>query len=379
MTQPAVQNIPGLITAAGTTVPAQPATAQPGGQQLPPGTVTPGAIPVPPQIVAPAPGVPALPQAGANTVSYVQVDPAVAAAYLAAQQAQPPATQPVAPVAPAPVAIPAPQPVLPTAVIPQAPAPVAVPGLNAPVAVPPVAPPVAPAPVVQPPAAPASVTEPDGLTDGEGKDYPEGKPLASMTDGERANYYKWYSRQHENRSRANKTEADQLRAELAQARNGQPAPAPAAQPQDLDARIAAAIQQGYQQAAAAAAITLVDAHVRAGLGTRLQPHQVEAVASNLNHTHFLGADGRSVDADKVAAFVNTVAPAPTPATPAVPAATASTAPATPGALPTSLQVPGQPVTGLPRPDLGQGTQPQASLDKYELGRQQARAFLAGNL
>lgn len=381
MTQPAVPNIPGLITAAGTTVPAQPATAQPGGQQLPPGTVTPGAIPAAPQIVAPATGVPALPQAGANTVSYVQVDPAVAAAYLAAQQAQPPAAQPVAPVAPAPVAAPAPHSVLPTAVIPQAPAPVAVPGLNVPVAVPP----VAPAPAAQPPAAPpaptapASATEPDGLTDGEGKDYPEGKPLADMTDGERANYYKWYSRQHENRSRANKTEADQLRAELAQARAGQPAQPPAAQPQDLDARIAAAIQEGYQQAAAAAAVTLVDAHVRAGLNTRLQPHQVEALAANLNHTHFLGADGRSVDADKVAAFVNTVAPAPTPATPAVPAATASTAPATPGALPTSLQVPGQPVTGLPRPDLGQGTQPQASLDKYELGRQQARAFLAGNL
>lgn len=380
MTQPAegTPHIPGLITAAGTTTPALPATAQPGGQ-LPPGTVTPGALPPAPQIVVPAPAAPALPQAGqpTQTVQPVQVDPAVIAAYLAAQQTQPPTAQPVAPVAPAPVVTPAPQQVLPTAVIPQPPAPVSVPGLNTPISVPPAQQPVPP--VAQPPAAPAPApaTEPDGLTDGDGKDYPEGKPLAEMTDPERAAYYRWYSRQHENRSRANKAEADRLRAELEQVRATPQAPV--ANQQDLDARIAAAIQQGYQQAAAAAAVTLVDAHVRAGLQARLQPHQVEALAANLNHTHFLGADGRSVDADKVAAFVNTVAPASTPATPAVPAATASTAPAAPGALPTSLPVPGQPATGLPRPDLGQGSQQQSSLDKYELGRQQARAFLAGNL
>jgi hypothetical protein len=376
MTQPdPAVHIPGLITAAGTTTPPLPAAAQP-GSALPPGTVTPGVIPPVPQVAAQGANVPALPQAG-SVLPPVQVDPAVAAAYLASMQSQPPAAQPVAPVAPAPVAAPAPQPVLPTTVVPQPPAPVAVPGLAAPVAVPP-AQPAAPAapPAAQPP---ASATEPDGLTDGDGKDYPEGKPLAEMTDAERASYYKWYSRQHENRAKASKTELDALRAQLAQGQTpAVPAPAQATTPTDLDARIAAAIQEGYQQAAAAAAVTLVDAHVRAGLQSRLQPHQVEALASGLNHAHFLGADGRSVDADKVATFVNTVAPAPTPAT-AVPAVTASPAPATPGALPTSVPVPGQPVTGLPRPDLGQGVQPAAPLDKFELGRQQARAFLAGNL
>jgi hypothetical protein len=367
-------HIPGLITTAGTTTPPLPAPAQPGAA-LPPGTVTPGVIPPVPQVAAQGPNVPALPQAG-GVLAPVQIDPAVAAAYLASMQSQPPTAQPVAPVAPAPAAAPTPYPVLPTAVVPQPPAPVSVPGLAAPVAVP-AAQPVAPAPAAQPP---ASATEPDGLTDGDGKDYPEGKPLTEMTDGERANYYKWYSRQHENRAKASKTELDTLRAQLAQGQTPPVVPAPAATntPIDLDARIAAAIQEGYQQAAAAAAVTLVDAHVRAGLQTRLQPHQVEALASGLNHAHFLGADGRSVDADKVATFVNTVAPAPTPAT-AVPAVTASPAPANPGALPTSVPVPGQPVTGLPRPDLGQGVQPAAPLDKFELGRQQARAFLAGNL
>jgi hypothetical protein len=106
---------------------------------------------------------------------------------------------------------------------------------------------------------------------------------------------------------------------------------------------------------------------------------VEALASNLNHQHFLGADGLTVDAAKVAEFVNTVAPqAQIQQQPAVTAPAATAAPgALPVGVPTSGQL-GQPATGLPRalPDLGQGTQTTAPLDKLEAGRQQARAFLA---
>jgi hypothetical protein len=96
----------------------------------------------------------------------------------------------------------------------------------------------------------------------------------------------------------------------------------------------------------------------------------------LNHQHFLGPDGLTVDAAKVLTFVDTVAPQA-----AATAVTVPAVPAVPGALPVGVPAyvqPQQPVTGLPRqlPDLGQGAQTSAPLDKLEAGRQQARAFLA---
>jgi hypothetical protein len=386
MTQPAPQ-IPGLITTAGTTVQPQPQAAQPGAQ-LPPGTLTPGALPPAPQIPTnQPPAAPALPQAGASLLPPPpQVDPAAIAAYqayltgqaTAAVQTPDPTVAPQQPAAPA---VPA-APVLPTSIPNLAPQQVAVPGLTAPVTLPP-AQPAAPAAPAQP-AAPAATDENEpsynGLDDGDGKSYPKGKPLADMNPEERAEYHKWYSRQWENRAKSSRTEIEQLKQQLQQVQSGQqttPVQAPAAN--DLEQRLAAARDEGIAMASAAAAVVLVDAHVRAGLQNRLAPEQIEVLASNLAHTHFLSADGRSVDAAKVATFVNSVAPAPaTPADPAVPAATAPAAPAVPGSLPTSV-LPGQPVTGLPRPDLGQGSQPAAPLDKLTLGKQQAQAFLAGNL
>jgi len=370
----ATPHIPGLITPNGNALPPLPATAQPGGQQLPTGTMTAGVLPQP-QFALTNQGVPALPQAGGSVLPAPQaVDPAQFAAFLAAQmtaQGQPaPAVQPVA-------TTPYPQPVLPTT-IPGA-MPAAVPGLTAPVATALAQPGTAPTAPVTPPATaqPPAAGEPDGISDGNGKDYPEGKPLAEMTDAEQAKYYKWYSRQWEARAKG-RSDYDALKTKAEEFDK-----LSAANATDVEQRIAAARAEGYGQASAQAAVVLVDAHVRAGLSTRLQPHQVEALAGHLNHQHFLSADGRSVDAAKVTAFVDTVAPVQAPATPAtaVPAATAPAAPATPGALPTGLPVPGQPAqpaTGLPRPDLGQGNQPAAPLDKLALGRQQAQNFLAGN-
>jgi len=238
---------------------------------------------------------------------------------------------------------------------------VIVPGLNppAPAQVPPPSPSPAPA---------AESAQPATGTDGD-RGYPQGVPLEQMSADQREAYWKHHARQWEDRAKA-RSDYDDLKAKA-----GQYDQLVASQATDQEKAIAAARAEGERVATGRAAIVLVDAHVRAGLQQRLQPHQVEALASNLNHQHFLGADGLTVDAAKVAAFVNTVAPTQQPAV-TVPAATAA-----PGALPVGVPTtgqPAQPVTGLPRalPDLGQGAQTTAPLDKLEAGRQQARAFLA---
>lgn len=250
----------------------------------------------------------------------------------------------------------------------------AVPGLNT-ATVPGLNPPAAPQqqPAAQPPAAPQQTQQQNAQQPGTGdadRGYPQGVPLEQMDAGQREAYWKYHARQWENRAKE-KGDYDALKTKA-----GQYDQLVASQATEQDKAIAAARAEGERIATGRAAIVLVDAHVRAGLQQRLQPHQVEALASNLNHQHFLGADGLTVDAAKVLAFVDTVAPQI-----AAPAATAPAAPAVPGGLPVGVPTTGQPaapVTGLPRqlPDLGQGAQTSAPLDKLEAGRQQARAFLA---
>lgn len=357
MTQPAQpQHIPGLITANGTTPNQAPGQPIPAAQ---PGTTVPG------QVAAPAtPAVPAQPAA---------VAPATAQPTVVSSAVQPaPATDPNA--------VPQ-QPVLqlPTNLLPQATttttagvvpglSTVTVPGLNPPAPQTPA--PAAAAPSTPPPADPAQQPATgSGETD---RGYPQGTPLEQMTSDQREAYWKFHARQWETRAKekgdydALKTKAQQYDQYLA------------TQATEQDKAVAAAKAAGYQEAAAKAAVVLVDAHVRAGLMGRLGPDQVEVLATNLNHQHFLAADGLSVDAAKVATFISTVAPQH-----AAPAATAPAVPAVPGALPVGVPQPAapqpqQPVTGLPRalPDLGQGAQTTAPLDKLEAGRQAARQFLA---
>lgn len=370
MTQPdqTTPYIPGLITPTGAvqppvTTPAQPGAQFPAGAVLPPGTVTAGVLPAPQFAVTPQ-SAPALPQAGSPSVlpPVPQVDPAVLQAYLAQQQA---AAQQAPTPQPQPVFQPQPQ--LPTNLPGLTAPPASIPGLAAPA-------PAAPT-AVTPSAAPPATGEPNGLDDGNGESYPNAKPLSEQTDAERADYYKWYSRRWEARAKA-RQDYDALKAKAAQFDQ-----MATQNMTEVEQRVAAARSEGYAQAAAAAATVLVDAHVRAGLQSRLQPHQIESLATKLDHKHFLAQDGQSVDAAKVSAFINEVAPVSVPADPAtaVPAATAPAAPAVPGALPTGVPIPGQPATGLPRPDLGQGQQAQTPLDKLAQGKATAQQFLAGNL
>lgn len=332
------QPIPGLITANGpavlTTMPAAP-----------------DPIGAPPATAAPVPVTSAVQAAPPAT------DPGQPG-YAAAQQQLPLALQLPTQLAPTTVNLPAAVP---------GPATATVPGLNPapqqttqpPAATPPVQPATTPAPQ------PATGTEPD-------RGYPQGTPLEQMTAEQREAYWKHHARQWETRAKE-KSDYDALKAKAEQYDQ-----LAASQATDHERAVAAARAEGERIATGRAAIVLVDAHVRAGLQQRLQPHQVEALASNLNHQHFLGSDGLTVDAAKVAQFVETVAPT---AQYQQPAATAPVAPAVPGGLPIGVpaaQQHQQPATGLPRslPDLGQGTQTAAPLDKLEAGRQQARAFLA---
>jgi hypothetical protein len=354
MTQPAPQqpHIPGLITANGVTPAHIPGAPVPAAQ---PGTTVPD-----PAAAAP---VQQQPVAVSSAVQPAPAQPVLSAEQLAAVQAA--GQQPVLQ--------------LPTQLLPPTTTATAVPGL-ATATVPglnPAAPAAAPQNPAPAAAAPATPPQPPAQPPATGADadrgYPQGTPLEQMTGDQREAYWKYHSRKWQSRAEE-KSDYDALKAKAEQYDT-----LAASQASQTEQQIAAARNEGYQQAAAKAAVVLVDAHVRAGLQTRLGPDQVEALAGNLNHQHFLAADGLSVDAAKVSAFVNTVAPQT-----AAPAATAPAVPAAPGALPVGVpqpaaQQPAQPVTGLPRalPDLGQGAQTTAPLDKLEAGRQAAKAFLAG--
>lgn len=338
MTQPAQQqpHIPGLITAGGgVTPPAAPAQA-----------AAPAAQPAPAAQVAPVP-----------VTQAVQAAPpqdAVAAAVgqPAAFQVQLPATLATG---------------VTTTTLPGLNTTVTVPGLNQPA---PVQQPAAPAPAQPAGQQPANPQQDPATGTDADRGYPQGTPLEQMNAEQREAYWKYHARQWETRAKE-RSDYDAVKAKA-----GQYDQLVASQATEQEKAIAAARAEGERSATARAAVVLVDAHVRAGLQQRLQPHQVEALASNLNHQHFLGADGLTVDAAKVLAFVDTVAPQA-----AATAVTVPAVPATPGALPVGVPTyaqPQQPVTGLPRalPDLGQGAQTSAPLDKLEAGRQQARAFLA---
>lgn len=330
------QPIPGLITANGPAVlsPAAipTAAAAPAEQAAPPATAAPVAV---------TPAVQAAPQQPA--------DPGQPG-YAAAQLQLPTALQLPTQVVPSTVNVPVGVPGLNTATVP---------GLNTAV----------PQPPVQPAATPAQQPATGAEQD---RGYPQGVPLEQMDAGQREAYWKYHARHWETRAKE-RNDYDDLKTKASQYDQ-----LVASQATDHERAVAAARAEGERIATGRAAIVLVDAHVRAGLQQRLQPHQVEALASNLNHQHFLGADGLTVDAVKVQQFVDTVAPQ---AQFQQPAATAPVAPAVPGGLPVGVPAsrqPAQPATGLPRalPDLGQGTQTAAPLDKLEAGRQQARAFLA---
>ncbi|MEU7905306.1 hypothetical protein [Actinoplanes sp. NPDC049118] len=201
-------------------------------------------------------------------------------------------------------------------------------------------------------------------------------PLEQMTGEQREAYWRHYARRNEDRLKA-MGDYEQLRAKAAAHDD-----LIAANQTEHEKAVTAARDAGRAEAMQQAGAVLVDAHLRAAVGARLQPDQVTALIAGVNTAGFLTADGIGVDTDKIGAFVNAVLPsaASAPAAPvvtAVPAASAAAAPALPGA------VPGTPATspasvGLPRqlPDYGQGNPGTTTLTGLAAGRAAAQARFA---
>lgn len=167
----------------------------------------------------------------------------------------------------------------------------------------PPAPPTAPPAPAPPAPAPAGVG-PNG--------YPEGKPLAEMTDREQAAYWRHHARKHEDASKAKDTEIAALKP-----RADQYAALEEASRSEAERAVAAAEQRGRDEGRTAAqqeALTkygaaLVQARFESVLAGRLTPKQVATLVGGLNVAGFLGADGLP-DAARISEYAAAIPAAP---------------------------------------------------------------------
>lgn len=275
-----------------------------------------------------------------------------------------PGTNPSQPPAPAPA--PAPAPPAPNPPAPQpAPAPVSVPQLVAPV-------PGQPAQQTPPNGGGTGQQQPNPAT-GAGQQYPDGfppnTPLTEMSVDQREAYWKHQARKHEQRVK-DMGDYDQLKATADEYQR-----LVTASQTETERAIAEARRQGHAEALAAAGGQLVEQWFRAAAAGRIAEDSVNAILGGLDRQRFLNAQG-GVDTDRVYAFVNSVAPAPT-SVPAVPAT------GTPG----QIQPAGQPVpqpAAVPQfvapargPDFGQGQPGAARSSGLARGRELARQRFGG--
>lgn len=239
--------------------------------------------------------------------------------------------------------------------------------------------------------------------------FPANTPWRQMTPEQQVSYWQHQSRRHEARV-TQMSDYDQLRQTAQQYQQL------VEQSQTAHERaVTEARRQGAAEATAAVGSRLVAAELRAAAVGRLHPEGVNALMQGLDHSKFLAPDG-NVDTDRVAAYVDAVAPqpvmpgyAPAPAGPVQPANGYHTPPVQPGAVQPAghyappmympAPVPGQyvPVAvqpaavgpgyqpGLPpgaalapRPDFGQGLYPTHAPTGLDAGKAAARERLARN-
>lgn len=200
----------------------------------------------------------------------------------------------------------------------------------------PAAPAAPPAPAPIPAAAPAPA--PPSPAPAADRGYPEGTPLEQMTAEQQAAYWKYYARQHEQR---NKDLGNLTPEQLAELRTK-------AEKHDAlefemlsekDKAIESARAEASHQALDEFMPKLVAAEFKAAAAGRIDASQIEGIIGPLDKTYFYAADGRSVDATKVAAYIDQIAPAPTAAPPSrrgpSPAGVTPTPSSTSGAAPTA--------------------------------------------
>ena len=154
-------------------------------------------------------------------------------------------------------------------------------------------------PPAEPPKAdPAPATDPP-VTD---KGFPDGTPVAEMTDPQQVAYWRHQSRKHEQRAESRK-DYDELKTKAAEADRLR-------QERETEAEkaIREAREQGRKDALAESAPGLVAAEFRGALAGRLTDEQRDALIEDINPGRYLKDDG-TVDIAKVRERANILAPA----------------------------------------------------------------------
>lgn len=162
------------------------------------------------------------------------------------------------------------------------------------------------APVTEPTTPPAVPVQPAPSND---KGFPENKPIAEMKPEEQAAYWKHQSRKHEERSRAFDGLTPEALAELRD-KAERHAALERELMSDKDKAVAEARDAAKAEALASVTPKLVAAEFKAAAAGRVEPDRLATILEPLDLSKFLSGD--VVDTDKVAAFVDGIAPAAAP-------------------------------------------------------------------
>jgi hypothetical protein len=136
--------------------------------------------------------------------------------------------------------------------------------------------------------------------------FPEGTPVAEMTDGQQAAYWKHQSRQHESRVKALGVTPEDLASLREKAKRAEDLEYDLAS--DKDKAVADAKKEASDEVASKYTPRLVRAEFKAAAAGRIEPEKLATILEPLDLSKFLDANGE-VDADKVSAYVDGIAPA----------------------------------------------------------------------
>lgn len=141
--------------------------------------------------------------------------------------------------------------------------------------------------------------QPGGNTDGAwDRPYPQGVPLDQMTDGQKADFWKWHARQHEQRLRG-MGDYDQVKQQLSQLQQMTQT--------EWQRAVLDAENRGRSAAMEQAAGQLVAVAFQGSAQTRMTPDQIQAHLNVLDPRRFV--HGGQVDIASIQAYVDTIAPA----------------------------------------------------------------------
>lgn len=161
--------------------------------------------------------------------------------------------------------------------------------------------PAAPAQVQAPAQAPAQV-QANETADDEGKAngrWPANTPVAEMTPDERANYWKFHSRKHED-------EAKNLREQIEalQEQNAAPVNTDDEESGSIDSKVSAAVREAEERIRQDNATRLVNAELKAAAA--LAGVDISAHTEFLNVSKFIDPQSGDVDTEKIDGFIQSL-------------------------------------------------------------------------